>query len=104
MYVWLKEEKTVFLCSIFWLHFSFGKSTYLKTDWETTHLRHCVDLGWRLKVFSSLVFSLHQGTLSALCSRIQGYMLSLINEVDPCVASAVGFVWDAKLAFPTLTN
>ena len=29
--------------------------------------------------------SLHQGTLSILCSRIQGYMLSLMNEVDPCL-------------------
>ena len=27
--------------------------------------------------------SLHQGTISILCSRIQGYMLSFINEVDP---------------------
>ena len=29
--------------------------------------------------------SLHQGTLSILCFRIQGYMLSLMNEVDPCL-------------------
>ena len=43
--------------------------------------------------------SLHQGTLSLLCFRIQGYMLSLMNEVDPCVASAMGFVWDAKTNF-----
>ena len=28
-------------------------------------------------------------------------MLSLMNEVDPYVASAVDFVWDAKLVFPT---
>ena len=27
--------------------------------------------------------SQHQGTLSFLCSRIQGYMLSLMNEVNP---------------------
>ena len=27
--------------------------------------------------------SQHQGTLSILCSRIQGYMLSLMNEVNP---------------------
>ena len=39
--------------------------------------------------------------LSVLCSRIQGYMLPLVNEVDPCVASAAGFVWDAKPIFPT---
>ena len=29
--------------------------------------------------------SLHQGALSILCSRIQGYMLSFMNEVDPCL-------------------
>ena len=46
--------------------------------------------------------SLHQVTLSLLYSRIQGYMLSLMNEVDPCVAYAVGFVWDAKPVFPTI--
>ena len=28
-------------------------------------------------------------------------MLSHMNEVDPCVASAVGFVWDVKPVFPT---
>ena len=27
-------------------------------------------------------FSRHQGTLSTLCSRIQSYMLSFMNEVD----------------------
>ena len=44
---------------------------------------------------------LPQGTFSLLCSRIQDYMLSLMNEVDPCVTFAVGFVWDAKPIFPT---
>ena len=45
---------------------------------------------------------LHQGTLSILCSRIQGYILSLMNEVNLCfVASAVCFVWDAKPDFAT---
>ena len=29
--------------------------------------------------------SLHQGTLSILYSRIQSYMLSFMNEVDPCL-------------------
>ena len=29
--------------------------------------------------------SLHQGTLSILCSRIQGYMLTLMNEIDSCL-------------------
>ena len=41
---------------------------------------------------SCFLILLHQGTLSFLCSKIQGYMLSLMNKVDPCVASAVSFV------------
>ena len=53
----LKEEKIVFLWSIFWIHLPYGESTYLRTDWETTHLGHDVELGWRLKVFSSLVLN-----------------------------------------------
>jgi len=31
-------------------------------------------------------------------------MLSLINKVDPCIASIVYFVRDAKLRFPTSTT
>ena len=56
-----------------------------------------------LKSFFFIFFFilLHQGMLSLPYSRIQDYMLSLMNEVDPYVASAVGFVWDAKLVFPT---
>ena len=34
---------------------------------------------------SWFLISLHQGTLSILCSRIQAYMLSLMNEVDSCL-------------------
>ena len=29
-------------------------------------------------------------------------MLSHMNEVDTCVASSVGFVWDVKPVFPTI--
>ena len=32
---------------------------------------------------SCFLISLHEGTLSIFCSRIQGYMLFLLNEVDP---------------------
>ena len=104
MYVWLKEENIVFLYGILEIHFSKGKSTYIRTDWEITHLRHHMELGWRLKVFLSFCFwiSLHQGTLSLPSSKIHGYMLSLMNEIDPYVAFAVGFVWDANPVFPTL--
>ena len=59
------------------------------------------DEDWR-SFFFFFWISLHQGTHFLLCSRIQGYMLSLMNKVDPCVAYVVGFVWDAKLVFPTL--
>ena len=52
---------------------------------------------------SYLHISLHQGTLFVLCSRTQCYMLSLMNEVDPCVASAMVFVWDAKPIFLTIS-
>ena len=34
---------------------------------------------------SWFLISQHQGTLSILCSRIQAYMLSLMNEVDSCL-------------------
>ena len=30
------------------------------------------------------------------------YMLSLMNEVNPCVASALCFIWDAKPIFTTI--
>jgi len=36
-----------------------GKLTYVRIDWETTHFGHHVQLGWRLKVFSNLVFGFH---------------------------------------------
>ena len=52
------------------------------------------------KFFFFLIL-LHQGTLSLLYSRIQDYMLSLMNKVDPCVTFVVGFVWDVKPAFST---
>ena len=51
---------------------------------------------------SCLWILLHQGMFSLLHSKIQGYMLSLMNEVDPSVAYAVGFVWDVKPVFPTI--
>ena len=56
-----------------------------KTDWETTHLGHHVELRWRLKVFSSCGFEIHciKVCLLILYSRIHGYMLSFMIEVDP---------------------
>ena len=58
------------------------------SSWETC--------GIEMKIEDILKFcfwiSLHQGMLSFLCSRIQDYMLSFMNEVDSCVASVVGIV------------
>ena len=61
-------------------------------------------IGMKIKGFLNpcFLFSLHQGTFFVLYSRTQGYMLSLMNEVDPCVASTACFVWDAKPVFPTI--
>ena len=41
-----------------------------------------IEMKIRVILMSWFWISLHQGTLSILCSRIQGYMLSLMNEVD----------------------
>ena len=86
MYVWWKEKKTVFLYNEKKKNFLW-ELMYKMTDWETTLLGHYMELGCWLEVFLILVFwiLLHQGTHSILCSRIQGYILSFMNEVDPCL-------------------
>ena len=53
---------------------------------------------------SCFLILLHQGTFSFLCSRIQGYMLSIMNEVDSCDVSGMGFVWDTKSVFSNITH
>ena len=40
--------------------------------------------------------SLHQGTLFIFCSRIQGYMLSLMNEVDPCLFLSLCILYEMQ--------
>ena len=45
---------------------------------------------------SYFLISLHQGTLSILCSIIQGYMLSLMNEVDPCSLLPLRVLYEMK--------
>ena len=42
---------------------------------------------------------LHQGTLSILCSRIQGYMLSLLNEVDSYLLLLLCVLYDMQNQF-----
>ena len=39
---------------------------------------------------------LHQGTLSILCSKIQGYMLSLMNEVYPCLLLSLCVLYEMQ--------
>ena len=56
----------------------------------------------RIQSISCFWFLLNQGKLSILCSRIQDCMLSLMNKIDPCVASPTCYAWDGKLCFRTL--
>ena len=86
MYVWWKEKKTVFL-------YKEKKKNFLlrinvQKDWMRDHTSWA-PCGIEMKIKGILKWwfwiSLHQGTLPILCSRIQGYMLSFMNEVDPCL-------------------
>ena len=62
----------------------FFKNQHTK-DWLRDHTSWA-PCGIRMKIRGILKswfwFSLHQGMLSILCSKIQGYMLSFMNEVD----------------------
>ena len=80
----------------------FKRKNYVHKNWLGDHPSWApYGIGMRIEDILKFCFwiSLNQCMLSLLCSRIQGYMLSLMNEVDPYVASAVGFVWDAKPIF-----
>ena len=76
MYVWLKEEKTVFPCNIFWIHFSKRKINVLK-NWLRDHSSWAL-YGIVIKIEgllnSCLLNFTASSTLSLICSRIQGYM------------------------------
>ena len=39
---------------------------------------------------------LHQGTLFILCSKIQGYLLSLMNEVDPWLLLSLYILYEMQ--------
>ena len=60
----------------------------VQKDWLRDHTSWA-PYGIEMKIKGILKYwfwiSLYQGTLSILCSRIQGYMLSLMNEADPCL-------------------
>ena len=87
MYVWLKEEKIVFLYRILEIHFSKGKLMYTRTDWETTYLGHHVELGWRLKVFSSFVFEFFLGTGTTLAIH-STWCTGLMNPTLNCLVTS----------------
>ena len=80
----------------------------LEIDWETTLLGHQVELEWRLKVFPSNSQVL---VLNFIAPRYAFYSLFynsrlyvIFHEWSRSVffASAVCFVWDTKLDFPTI--
>ena len=85
MYVWWKEKKTVF---IYKEKKDFPLRINVQKDWLRDHTSWA-PCGIEIKIKGVLKswfwISLHQGTLSILCSRIQGYKLSIMNEVDPCL-------------------
>ena len=82
-YVWWKEKKSVFL------HMEknkdFSLRIYVQKDWLRDHTSWA-SCRIEMKIKGILKFwfwiSLYQGTLSILYSRIQGYMLSFMNEVN----------------------
>ena len=84
MYLWWKEKKTVFLYKEKKKDFSL--KIYIQKDWLRDHSFRApcrIELKIRGILKSWFWISLHQGMFSILCSKIQGYMLSLMNEVDP---------------------
>ena len=85
-YVWWKEKKSVFLHMEKKKYFSLR--IYVQEDWLRDHTSWAA-CGIEMKIKGILKFwlwiSLHQGTLSIMYSRIQGYMLSFMNKVDPCL-------------------
>ena len=86
MYVWWKEKKTVFLYNEKKKNFLLRINVH--KDWLRDHSSWVpCGIGMLIRgiLKSWFLISLHQGTLSILCSRIQAYMLSLMNEVDSCL-------------------
>ena len=74
----------------------------IRKNWLRDHTSWAsCEIGMKIKGLLKPCFwiSRHQATLSLLYFRIQGYMLSLINKVNSCVAFTTCFIWDAKLCF-----
>ena len=68
-------------------------------DWLRNHSsRAPCEIGMLIRgiIKSWFWISQHQVTLSILCSRIQGYMLSLMNEVDLCLLLLLCVLYEIK--------
>ena len=96
-YIWWKEKKSVFLHMEKKKYFSLR--IYVQKDWLRDHTSWAA-CGIEMKIKGILKFwlwiSLHQGTLSILYSRIQGYMLSFMNKVDPCLLLPLCVLYDIQ--------
>ena len=86
MYVWWKEKKIGFLYKE--KNKDFSLRIYVqKTNWETTLLRHHVELRWKLKVFSSLDFEFHYIKVHFLCFVLEFKVtcyLSWMKQIRVC--------------------
>ena len=108
MCIQLKEEKIAFF--VIALKYTFPKrkinvrKNWLRdhTSWASCEIGKKIECLFKILSTSCFLFSLHQSTLSILCSRIQSCMLSLMNKVDRWFASVACFVWGTKLFFPTM--
>ena len=99
----IKRREKSFSLQVFW-NSLFQRKINVHKNWLRHHSSWAPCGIWmKIKGILKSCFwiLLHQDMLSFLYSRIQDYMLSIINEVDSCVASAVSFVWDVKPIFPT---
>ena len=82
MYVWWKVKKIVI--SLQWEE-ELSLRINVHKDWLRDHSSRApceIEMLIRGILKSWFWISLHQGTLSILCFRIQGYMLSLMNKID----------------------
>ena len=81
-----KKKKNSF--SLQWEKEELSLRINVHKDWLRDHSsRASCGIGMLIRDILKSCFwiSLHQGTLSILCSRIQGYTLSFMNEIDPCL-------------------
>ena len=104
MHVWWKRKENSF--SLQGEEEGLSLRINVQKNWLRDHTSWALcGIGMKIKGILKSCFwiSLHQGTPScSLFLKLRNSMLSHMNEVDPCVAFAMGFVWDEKLVFPTI--